>query len=943
MLHRVKFIKLFALLIFLPTISKGQNKGSDIRYIDLSGKWQMCLDEKNVGISEKWYRKELNDFVTLPGTLDENKKGNLNRDTTDGHLNRQYAYYGPAWFQKVIYIPETWKDKRIELIMERTKVTHVWIDTIYLGTNNTIFSKQVYNIPDKISGAKHTLTILVDNNEKLIPVAGSHAYSDDTQTNWNGIIGKFCLVASNYMRIEKVNVYPDIHAKQIKVRIKISNPGCKVKLANIELSAEAWNTDKLQNIETKVFRLSFSSPDSTFEMIYPMGDNVQLWSEFDPVLYKLQITLNANNEIPDKQLVDFGMREFKTKGTQFTINGIKTFLRGKHDACVFPLTGYPPMDTAGWMRMFRIAKTYGINHIRFHSWCPPEAAFTAADILGIYLQPELPIWWAYKATDSSQVTFMLKEGKQILDNYGNQPSFVMFAMGNEIYQDRKYMKKLVDEFRAYDNCHLYAQGSNNFGGWPAYAVGDDYWTTFRTAPEKDDCSTDVRSSISFVDAKEGGILNTVYPSASFNYSKAIKGISVPVIGHEIGQYQVYPNFAEMSKYTGILKPWNLELYKKRLTEKGMGNQAFDFFRASGMLSVLCYRADIETAIRTPGFGGFQLLDLQDYPGQGTSLVGMLDAFMDSKGLVKPEEFRHWCSNVVVLLEMEKYCWSNPETFRAKINIANYSNRSFQHKKIKWTISDDLTGSIIKESVISDVNIPGGGITNTGTIELPLDKIKSAEKTKIKIEIEGSDYENSYCIWVYPKLEEIKIPDDITISNKLDSKTISKLMNGSKILLFPNSKNFAEHSVACQFISEFWNYKMFTGFAKQNGRGYSPGTMGILTDPKHPIFNSFPTDFYTNWQWWPIVKYARPVILDSMDNSTKPVVQVIDNINRNYKLGLIVEYKVGKGKLLICTSNLPEHSEKPEVRAFYISILTYMMSGKFAPDHEITVERLKKIF
>jgi hypothetical protein len=387
----------------------------------------------------------------------------------------------------------------------------------------------------------------------------------------------------------------------------------------------------------------------------------------------------------------------------------------------------------------------------------------------------------------------------------------------------------------------------------------------------------------------------------------------------------------------------LELYKKRLDDKGMGDQASDFFRASGMLSVLCYRADIETAIRTHGFGGFHLLDLQDYPGQGTALVGILDAFMDSKGLVKPEEFKHWCNNVVVLLEMEKYCWTNIETFRAKINIANYSNQSFQNKKIKWAVYDELSGSVIKENVISEMNVPEGGITDAGTIELSLNNIPSAKKVKIKVQIENSGYENSYSIWVYPNLEDIKVPDDITMCNKLDSKTISKLLDGSKILLFPNSKNYKEHSVACQFISEFWNYKMFTGFAKQNGHGFSPGTMGILTDPKHPIFNSFPTDFYTNWQWWPIVKYARPVILDSLDNNTKPVVQVIDNINRNYKLGLIIEYKVGKGKLLICTSNLPEHSEKPEVKAFYNSILLYMKSEKFVPDREISAEKLKSFF
>jgi len=168
-----------------------------------------------------------------------------------------------------------------------------------------------------------------------------------------------------------------------------------------------------------------------------------------------------------------------------------------------------------------------------------------------------------------------------------------------------------------------------------------------------------------------------------------------VIGHETGQFQVYPNFREIEKYTGVLKARNFEIYQRRLKDAGMLDQADDFVRASGALSVLCYREDMETALRTPGFGGFQLLDLQDFPGQGTALVGILDAFMESKGLITPEKWRNFCNDVVPLARLEKYTWTNAEEFSARLQVANYSNRNYTDTPLHWQLVDQ-SGHIINQ-------------------------------------------------------------------------------------------------------------------------------------------------------------------------------------------------------------------------------------------------------
>ncbi|MBN2612838.1 MAG: beta-glycosidase, partial [Bacteroidales bacterium] len=349
---------LFATVISVFVLSCSVNDTENIRIThDLSGIWQFSTDEGKKGIQEKWYQNTFTDSITLPGSMDENKKGWLNKDTTHMHLNRAYKYYGAAWYKKDIEVPEDWTGKHIELIMERTKVTHVWFDTTYLGSNNTIFSKQVYDLTGVLAPGKHQLTIMVDNDINLVPVAGSHAYEENMQTNWNGILGRFCIEVSNPARIHTVRTYPDIDSKSVKVLIKTLNEGEQLTGASITLKAELWNTHKKHLVKAKSFTIEVPKGENSVELDYPLGEKAVLWSEFEPALYRLSVELKSGKNTIDCQILDFGLREFKAPDTQFTINGLTSFLRGKHDGCMFPLTGYPPMDTAGWNRVFRIAKS----------------------------------------------------------------------------------------------------------------------------------------------------------------------------------------------------------------------------------------------------------------------------------------------------------------------------------------------------------------------------------------------------------------------------------------------------------------------------------------------------------------------------------------------------------------------------------------------------------
>jgi len=947
-MKKTMFQKLNILLIatlFVLASCKNESFVSQREAMLLNGSWQFVLDTARIGIAEKWYTRNLSDSVKLPGTLDENRKGipNSNRQETM-RLSREMMYEGMAWYRKEVTIPENWNGQNIRLMMERTKPTRVWVDTVLIGSSNDILTPQYYDLTSKLTPGKHIITILVNNGNGSVPrgITGSHAWTEHTQSNWNGIIGKFCLEAFNPTHIENVQIYPDVEKKNIMVMLKIYNPGGNIEKVKILLSASSWNSKINHSVSEKSFPVNLKTGENLVEITYKMGNKFQLWSEFNPALYKLNVTLKTK-EVLDNTTADFGMRKFSTLGTQFTINGIKTFLRGKHDACVFPLTGYPPMDVESWQKVFRIAKSYNINFYRFHSWTPPLAAFEAADIEGMYLQPELPFWGGFRKDRNLDLnTFLLKEGDNIQEAYGNHASFVMFALGNELSGDLEVMLDFVSHFKSIDNRPLMAFGTNNYLGFRGQVEGEDYYTGCRVGADKDTTfSTHIRGSFSFADAYDGGYLNGRYPSTNVNYSGAISKCTIPALGTEVGQYQIYPNYDEIEKYTGVMKPWNFEVFRERLKENNLSDQAKEFFRASGASSAICYKADIEMAMRTPGFGGFHLLDLQDFPGQGTALIGILDAFMESKGLITPEEFSQFCNRVVPLVIMEKYCWTNKEPFTGKIQVANYSEATLKSQPVKWELKK-ANGEIIDQDQVK-TDISQGVLTDVASLNIDLSEISKAEKLSLSIVLEGTLYKNTYPVWVYPADVDTKVPENILVSEKLDKTTLSKLSGGATILLFPDFKDIADLSVGGLYIPDYWNYRMFKGISESNKKPVSPGTMSILTDPQLPLLSDFPTEFYTNWQWWPIVKNSRPFILDNTPKDYRPLVQVVDNIERNHKLGLIFEFAVGKGKLLVCMSDLMAIQDKPEGRQLYSSILRYMSSDKFNPAQSLTQNELTNLF
>ena len=915
--------------------------------IDLSGEWQFRMDTLDMGIGEEWFSKDFSEHVNLPGSMVENGKGfDISLDTkwTGGIQNPEwykdpnYALYfdpdnirfpfwlqplkkftGAAWYQKTVNIPDEYIGKPVFLNLERPHwQSVVWINGKKVGEQNSLGTPHVYQINNFIKAGENTISIQIDNRTDKIDVGiNSHSVSDHTQSNWNGIVGNLYLQVRNDIYFNEVDVFPDVDSRSIEVRCKVINSISEEQEISIPVFAQLKNS----NIKTaqEVYNFKVSPGQNEVAMHYSLGDDALLWDEFNPNVYQLSLQIKSKSGT-DTFTEDFGLRDFKANGSQFSINGRPVFLRGTLDCAAFPKTGYPPTGSAYWKKIYTAIKAHGLNHVRFHSWCPPEAAFEVADKMGVYLQVECGSW-ANQSTELGSGfpidEYIWEESKRIVKEYGDHPSFVMMTYGNEPGGEEyaAYLTKFVNYWKKEDGRRLYTSAA----GWPVIDANQ-----YHNIPEPriQGWAEELKS-----------IINAEAPKTDYDWFKKLPGDGKPAVSHEIGQWCVYPNFKEIEKYTGVLKAKNFELFRESLNTHNMGELADSFLMASGKLQALCYKADIEAALRTPGFAGFQLLGLYDFPGQGTALVGVLDAFWEEKGYISPEEFSSFCNSTVPLARLDKRIFTESETMTAKIEVAHFGAAPLEGVIPAWTITED--NEVVAEGTLGQRDIEIGNAISLGNAVYRFPQKNKPRKLTLSVTV--SDFSNAWDIWVYPEYKEIK-SNEVKVVETLNNSTIEYLQKGGKVLLSLGKGKVSQEmggAVGVGFSSIFWN----TAWTD----GQKPHTLGILCDPGHPALKYFPTEYHSNWQWWDVMSHADAVQLDKFPVELKPIVRIIDDWVSNRRLALLFEAKIGAGSVIISGVDLIKDIDKrPEAGQFKKSVVSYMESSDFHPNEELSLSQIQSI-
>lgn len=982
------------------------------RIISLSGEWQFFLDGERSFSGEKCPSAELfGDTISLPNTVSFSKKGPVNTDKETGCLTDHYKFEGYSWYRRSIRLPYEEERYRYILTFERSRISSVWVDGVYVGTCDSFIAAHTYDITPYIHSEAPTIVVRVSNVDYKVP--GGHLTSPDTQTNWNGLLGELSVAVFEGAALLSVQSTCDYEKKCAKLGVEIdawqatdatltiSSRLCRLKpelmMPDADLSAvralSAINpADRLTESmldelllyapgeDTEEFPVSLAGGTNQISIEYDLSTTCALWSEENPWVYRITVSLGNDNA----HTIWFGLKQFAADGSYFTINGRRTFLRGKHDGMIFPLTGFAPMNVAGWLTVMKTARDFGINHYRFHTCCPPEAAFIAADLLGIYMQPELPFWGTFSGPNDPDYNetaqlFLREEGFRMLRSFASHPSYCMMSMGNELWGNPSAINDLLGEYKAVRPEILFTQGSNNFQWVPNIQPNDDFFSGVRFTIDRQ-----IRGSYAMCD-KPLGHVQTKAPGTRFNYDEAIRpsyhsdsavasedgtieiqygtGVKrvkltdaleelvpqIPVVSHEIGQYCTYPDFDEIDKYTGVLSAENFRIFKRRLDEKGLLSHAKDFFENSGALAVACYKDELETALRSDRLAGFQILDIQDFSGQGTALVGVLDAFMENKGLVSAAKWRTFCSDAVVQAEFDSYLLTAGDSFHFDVSLAYFCAKALENATLICQITDETGTQMIMHNRLSLDTITDAGRHILGHFsvkipdETPTGRVKlcvSIERAVDKGEADESDFwspriENEYTLWCYPADDTQETPMQRTQNPQCPSdtgtaiaNTISEALSLAKehpnVLLFLSDEE-NPNSIEGTYCTDFWCFPMFRSISESMGKEIPVGTLGLLIQKEHAALTKFPCETFTTPQWHSIVTASRATILD--DTAIEPIVAVIDNFERNHRLGMIYEVKLSDlgCRLLVCTSDLPSliAAGHKEARLLYDSLMGYL--------------------
>ncbi len=904
-------------------------------YFDLSGTWECRLGEaqpaKLPRIVSFDALKGEKYSIALPGTTSAAGLGKPNEKRERGFLTDAFAFEGCLWLNKQIDLSGL-AGKKLFLFLERTRRTTLYIDGKRLGDRDILVAPHIYELPAGLSEGLHTVTICVQNYG--YKTAGGHLTSKDTQSNWCGITGRIELRICERQHIHSIRVRQLYAEKALHITGEMTSRS----RTDIICSAESFNTYETHIVPECLFR----SEHGRFDLVYPLGDDALEWSPERPALYKFELRTDT-----DFYSCTVGLRDFKAQGNSFRLNGRSIFLRGKHDGLVFPKTGYAPTDLDSWLDVMGTARDWGINHYRFHTCCPPEAAFEAADRLGIIMEPQLPFWGTVKEPgeegyNKQEQDFLFGEGMEMLRCFGSHPSFCMMSLGNELWGSQKELDRMLGEYKAFDPDKLYTQGSNNFQFFPAVLPEDDFFVGVRLAKDRL-----IRGSYAMCDAPLGHI-QTDKPSTLHDYDAAISGTAsagvssdgsgtvqiqygtgvktveasaadgafvpnVPVISHEIGQFETFPNFAEIDKYTGPLKPRNLELFREDMDKAGLLPLAEDLFTCSGKLAAQCYKEELEAALRSKKLSGFQLLDLQDFPGQGTALVGMLDAFMDSKGLISKEEWKGFCSDTVLLARFGDYCLEAGQPFKADIELADFSEKKHKGSIAKWSLKGESLDISGEAEIISDEEH-----CLLCKIDLTLPETDKPETLTLTLFIEGTDIRNSYSLMLYPKRQAPKLK----AFKKLCPEAEELLAQGKTVLITPGLSEL-ENSIEGFYCTDFWCYPMFRSISESMGKPVPVGTMGLMIDSEHPLFRDFPTEKWSTPRWYEIVSNSRSEILDGNSQEKKVIVRTIDNFERCHDLALMYEFERNGGKAVVLNCDLAALEQSPEGRQFLFALKNYI--------------------
>lgn len=923
--------------------------------IDLSGDWEFKLDPLDVGRAEKWFEAAVayQRTIRVPGAwnaqgvafeskeqlrayeeqrLEEQKP--LNKIGTLGvqrESDRLFSTYpGPGWYRKTVTIPADWKGKVpwIEFAGVHREA-EVWVNGKRAGAHHSYLTPfRIDLAPHAKAGDTITVAVRVDarRNPEVDPLIGCMDTLDFLYVTWGGIHRPVKLEAVAPTRIEDVFIVPRIADETAEIRVAIEGP----KTGKLAVAADVFDADGAVAASVEPFVVpplgggaSNAEPakaGTTSETVFTIRlAKPKLWSPKSPHLYTARVRLLNDGVVMDARAIRFGMREFKVVGSQFLLNGQPIFLRGYGDDSIFPNTISPPSDKGEFRRRLSLARDYGFNFVRHHSWTPPEEYLEAADELGMMLQPEFPLgntWDKPKTPAAKRAALEQWEASIRLNR--NHPSVVSWCMGNEQYDSFDQAPAMYEIARRLD---------------PTRPIIDT------------DGSSKERPTLDYnVVPMEGNSIG--FQDGKYNVPARF---TKPVIAHEMGYFVTLQNLAQLDLFKHGMRPYWLFQARDLATKHGMLDVYPDWLAASYRLQAVCLKSNMEAARRSR-LSGTSVWLFQDYPN---CAEGVVDMFFQPKGVL-PEEFRKYNGPTVLLLDTPRRSWWSGENAKIKFVVSRFEDAPSQGATLRWKLTRD--GGAIAEGAQVDLAIESGGVQELPAINIEMPKPDGAAKLTLSVELTDANgkADNSWSFWVFPRdllanassgvraagfdamraiypdaveQEDAPVPADtkLLVTTRLGDTARRYLEDGGRVLLLEPERVFEVEK---------------TNFRLSSWDGGGPS--GTILDPRHPALRTMPTEGWCDLQFYYLIQGSKTILLDPLPAKIEPLVRCIDRSTRLANRGYLFEASVGRGKFLVSGFNFTQALAAKDPGGIFLfdKLLRYALGPDFAPEVSLPAEALK---
>ncbi len=930
--YRIIFLAAVAICSCHPALAQPEQ-------IDLSGPWSFCYTTEHDTTPPP--AEAFQQQAPIPGCWDDTfDQSKARRLWPDARFNPDYRsvaipttkplpdaslpyLLGVGWYRRSLDVPHAWRDRQVTLHVG-TPVMEAWVYLNGRQIAHHLGPATSFDVPlaPHLDFNRSSAQPAHSANELIIAVSNLRDDRGGSRVRGykgrsGGIFGPILLDVAGPARIADLLVYPSAN-----------------------LDTLHWNAE-LQGKLTPDAELHWSVRDPASGSTVAQGQqlaasdllhwttttlDIPPWSDDQPHLVELLVTLHdRQHNVLDRRTQPFGLRRLTVDGTGLRLNGTPVYLRGVCEIAYYPETCTPPLDVQPYRDHIRRLKQLGFNWLRCHTWVPPEPYLQAADELGMLVQVEAP------------VGYDMFDWQAILRTCRRHPSVVIYCCGNEEQlTDAKidFLNQCAVQQKQLAPDALF-NPQEAMRGIEYHFTGDDQPNLLHEPVTYNPIKLDRLRAFSDVFGQYTlGQLS--YTTLQGNHERIDRQLAIyrrPCLTHELGIIGCYLNLDLLSRYQGTrIGPDLFSKVRDALSAKGLLDRAPTYFRNSAAWQRLLRKDVCEMCRHCRLITGYDMLGANDSHWHRTGYpCGITDEFDQLKPGETPDDVvAHNGRSVLLISRQRERALIAADRFQRDLSVSWFDPTPLKQGRLSWQMTtaagpNGAPPQTLLEGRQPIAPIQPGSLTRLVTIDAPLPNRARPTKATLTVELSGGDarIRNRWDYWLFPRVEPVQ-PSNVLLVDSLDQHALARLADGARVVMF-GTKPFPTQRLTFQM----------------NVTGRPNGILATVIE-RHPALADFPHDGYCDWQCSQMLADSASVLFSSLDVPFRPIIEVVNSYKNPQPQAALFQWRVGRGRLLICSLNLARPQTDPAAAYLRHCLLHYASGDAFEPTVEVAPSKLAQL-